>query len=184
MLLRCVGVALVMAAFGGISSARAQPAVERVTAGSVVALELAEPLSTATVKRGDTFAIRLAQPIFAGNTVVVPAGTPGRGEVIDANSGVARLGKGARPSKLLLAARYLDYNGGRILLRGFHLGATAINSASWGVATPSSVVTVWNGPGREATLPVGTPGEAKLAADLNLMGQAIATQPVAQEPVG
>src|SRR6478736_9008088 len=56
----------------------------RVAAGTVVMVELAEPVSTKTHKSGDTFAIRLAEPVVVQGQIVLQAGTKGLGEVTDA----------------------------------------------------------------------------------------------------
>ncbi|MEI9890138.1 MAG: hypothetical protein WDN45_05505 [Caulobacteraceae bacterium] len=54
-------------------------------AGRVVMVELAEPVSTKTHKPGDTFAIRLAEPVVVSGQLVLRAGTTGIGEVVEAS---------------------------------------------------------------------------------------------------
>ena len=76
----------------------------RVPAGTVVMVELAEPVSTKTHKAGDRFPIRLAAPVIVDGQVVLPAGTPGVGHVVQA-SGPGLGGKGA---KLVVSARLPD----------------------------------------------------------------------------
>lgn len=158
--------------------ARAEPAAaERGTAGSIVAIEVAEEVTTKTAKRGDTFALRLARPVVVGDVLVIPAGTPGRGEVIEAVSGAAKVLKPAKPSKLILAARYLEFNGGRIPLRGFHLSAAEINSTDT-VAVGASVAYYRSAPSLEAVVAAGAAGEAKLAVDIDLQGRIVTGKPV------
>ena len=169
-------IAAAAAVLAGATVVRADPTADRLPAGSLVTIELVEAVSSATAKRGDTFAIRLAKPIVVGEAVVVPAGTLGRGEVIDAASGAPKLMKPAKPSKLILAARYLEFDGSRIPLRGFHLSAAEINS--------SDTISIFGGGGvaysrtaasREAVVPAGALGEAKLSVDVDLAGHVIPT---------
>lgn len=167
-----VGLAVALAAAPAVGWV--QPTPDRVPAGHVVVLELAEGLTSGKVKRGDTFALRLARPIAVGDTVVVPAGTPGRGEVIDAGSGHGKLLRGAQPAKLVLAARYLELNGERIPLRAFHLGAAELNGTDTLFIGPKGGVAAARlAPIHEAELAAGAAAEAKLAADLDLQGRVI-----------
>jgi hypothetical protein len=61
------------------------------------------------------FPIRLARSIEVDGVEVVPAGVSGKGQVVHAKKG----GMGGSAGELVLAARYLDYGGRRIELRGF-----------------------------------------------------------------
>ena len=49
----------------------------RLAAGVVVELELAQEVSTKTVKSGDHFAVRLATPVVVDGQVLAPAGASG-----------------------------------------------------------------------------------------------------------
>ena len=91
----------------------------RVPAGSVVQVELAEQVGTTVQKAGDTFALRLAAPLIIKGQVVLRAGTPGVGEVIQAS----KPGMGGKAAKLVLAADYLIKDGRRLPLQGLQLGA-------------------------------------------------------------
>ena len=91
----------------------------RVPAGTVVQVELAEQVGTTTQKAGDTFALRLAAPLIVQGHVVLRAGTPGVGEVIQAS----KPGMGGKAAKLVLAADYLLKDGRRLPLQGLQLGA-------------------------------------------------------------
>lgn len=85
----------------------ADPAAEVVQAPvkTAVRLELVDRLDSRSSQRGESFALRLAEPIeFNGATI--PAGTPARGEVVDA---WARTG--SRPGMLVLSVRALQWNG-------------------------------------------------------------------------
>jgi hypothetical protein len=163
--------ALTAALVAGLAgSAAAQTASDRVPSGAVVVLELGERLNSATAKRGDVFVIRLSNPIKVGETIVVPAGATGRGEVIDAKPVQVHAFQFNYSAKLLLAARYLDFDGARIPLRGFHLSAAQANEDdTFHVAGIRRMA-----PNYEAILPEGLLGEAKIAVDLDLKGHPIA----------
>jgi hypothetical protein len=139
-------------------------------------LEIVEPISSKTHKRGDFFALRLAAPITVGGAVIVPAGAMGKGQVIDA----APAGMLGRPAKLLLAARYLEIDGAQAPLRGFHLGAAgkdntnAIMGASF---VPYLGVFAGFMKGGEIVIPAGALGAAKLGADLPAGPAPSAAQP-------
>jgi len=137
----------------------------RVAAGTVVAIELAEPVGTRKQKRGDHFALRLAEPIVVAGGIVVPTGAAGFGEVVDAAGG----GAAGKPAKLILAARYVDYDGVRVLLHGFRLGGGGHdNSQLAGVlgATPYIGLLAIAIPGGDLEYPTGTRAAANVTADV------------------
>lgn len=163
------------AAFG---AAHAQEASSISTIGhaptdTVVRIELAESLSSATNFKGNTFAIKLAEPIVADGGVIVPAGTPGTGEII--SSGHAEMG--GKAGKLILAARYLDYKGQHIPLHGLRLARSG-NDAHDLRNTTMAVGIVALAPavgivgamtsGDDVSFPVGTQADAKLSTELAL----------------
>lgn len=137
----------------------------RLAAGSVVELQLGEPLSSARHKRGDRFALRLSQPLTVAGAEPIPAGTPAVGEVVHG----ARSRGGGAPGELLIAGRYLEYNGRQIPLRGLSLGQSGreqINGAMGAafVIGPFAMFVR----GREIEIPADTALRAKLAQDLEL----------------
>ncbi len=144
----------------------------RVPAGTVVMVELVEPVSTKTQKTGDTFAIRLAEPVVVQGQVVLQAGTTGVGEVTDA----AKPGLGGKGAKLVLSVRSLTGPGGTELpLKGLQLwaagqghatAATALGLGGIGFAPLGVAGIVMHG--GDATLPAGTQATAKLAASATL----------------
>ncbi len=143
----------------------AGPAAPHLAAGAVVEIELAEVVSSKRVKLGDTFAIRLAAPLQLDGQTVVPAGTPGVGQVVDA----APSGPLGRPAKLLLAARYLEFNGARIALKAFKLGGAGKDTGDVnlvGVLVPVAAPLIFLVHGGEIEIPAGTRANAKLAADV------------------
>jgi hypothetical protein len=140
------------------------PAVEgSLPAGTAVRIELAQPVSSKTNKRGDRFAIALAQPIISEVGVLVPAGVPGVGEVVSA----ARKGYGGQAGELVLAARYLDYGGRQIPLRGLKLTGLGHDSTK-GMNFCKAIFQYCSSSSTDIELPAGIAGDAKLAADISL----------------
>jgi len=141
------------------------PAADFVAEGTLVLIELAEPVSSRTIKRGDMFKIRLAAPVKLGDRTVIPAGVSGMGQVVDA----APSGTLGRPAKLLLAARYLDVDGTQVRLRAMQLGRVGTDETGVVLATSFIPYVGFLGAflhGGEIEIPAGTPASAKLAADV------------------
>jgi hypothetical protein len=86
-------------------------------------LELTQAVSSRTAKTGDTISLRLAAPLIVGGRVLLPAGTPATGEVVEA----AKPGMGGKAAKLVLAARYLTRHGRRLPLEGLQLARAGKN---------------------------------------------------------
>jgi hypothetical protein len=148
-----------------------QPACCLTSAGTEVAVELAEAVGTKGKKAGDTFALRLAAPLIVDGQVVIPAGTRGIGHVVQA-SGAGLGGKGA---KLIVSADYLTVKGGTVPLQGLQLTGTgkdetfAADIASLGgwISMPLSLVG-FAVTGGEIEIPAGTAARAKIARDVSL----------------
>ncbi|WP_141233639.1 hypothetical protein [Lysobacter antibioticus] len=131
-----------------------------IPANTPVTLEIAAALSSAKARRGDRFPLRLAQPLVLAGATVLPAGTPGIGEVVHA----ARRGASGKPGELLLAARYLEHQGRRVALRGFSLGG--IGKSREGVAVSVGIALGIPGlfvTGGEIEIPAGTQVGARTA---------------------
>jgi hypothetical protein len=75
--------------------------------GTVIVVRLAEALSSAANKPGDTFLSRLASPVVIGDRVVVPEGAVAKGRIVDARN--ARRLSGV--STLAVELTHLVYNG-------------------------------------------------------------------------
>jgi hypothetical protein len=90
-----------------------------------VEVELAEPVSTKTKRAGDTFALRLAEPLVVDGQLLLREGTPGIGQVVTS----ARPGFGGKAAKLVLAAQYLNANGRHVSLEGLQLARAGRNNA-------------------------------------------------------
>ena len=132
-------------------------------AGTRVDIEILDRVTSKLNKRGDAFAIRLASPIVAGGRTLIPAGAPGRGEVVHA----AKAGGGGKAGELILAARYIEHEGRRIALRSFELSARGNDrgSEALAVATVASVA-AFLVTGGQVDVAAGTRASAKLAEPL------------------
>lgn len=134
-----------------------------IPAGTLLVVELTEPLGSSSSKAGDHFGLRLAEPIEIGGSVVVPAGVMGQGEVIDAKPA----GIGGRPGRLVLAARYLESGGLRLNLQSFKLGGGGRDNSSLAVGATIAVGLVGVlVPGGGVEYPAGTRATAKIASDV------------------
>lgn len=137
----------------------------RIPAATVVDIEIMEPLSSKTSIRDATFPIRVFAPVVVDGRELIPAGTPGLGQVIHA----AKSGGGGKAGELLLTARYLDINGVRVPLRRFRMGASGAQKAdeafAVGVVVPFGQLLV---KGKEIEFQAGTRANAVVAADTDL----------------
>ncbi len=123
--------------------------------GTIVELEIAEPLSSKTAQRGQRFKLRLASPLYAGEHMLLPAGTEGIGEVVHAD----RARAAGKPGELLLAGRSLSGPNGELKLRGFRLGGSGENRTVAAFWIPLGFFIR----GGQIELPVGARAHAKLA---------------------
>lgn len=150
----------------------AAPRTIHLPAGSQVFVELAQPLSSKTSHTGDTFALRLIEPVKQGDTVIIPAGATGQGEVVDAGPA----GIYGKQGKLNISARSLTINGQTVPIRGMNLttsGFSQVDAATGMMLVPYVGIAAFVVRGGDIDLPAGTKGVAKLVADLDI------TEPVA-----
>jgi hypothetical protein len=161
----------VLAATPAHARAPMGPACCQVPAGSMVEVQLVEPVSTKHQKRGDTFALRLAAPLIVDGRILLRAGTPGWGEVIES----AKPGLGGKAAKLVLAARYLRLRHGRVPLKGLQLAAAGHNNANTanvvgltGIAFAPLGFVGLAVKGGHVTFPPGTSATARVASDIFL----------------
>lgn len=130
--------------------------------GAELELALADTLNSARTQRGERFRLTLVEPVITSDGTL-PAGTAGVGEVVHAEPSRG----GGKPGEILLAARYLEYQGEQIRLRGFKLGGSGQDRSRAAIGTA-----VVAGPfayflkGREIELPAGTRARARLAQAL------------------
>lgn len=151
-----------------------------VPADTGVVLETAQALSSATAKRGDGLALRLAEPLVMDGATVLPAGAACHGEVIHAE----RSRGGGKPGELLLAARYIEYEGRRIPLRGFRLSGAGQEKmgAAIGVAIVAGPLAMFLR-GGQIEIPAGARAQARLAEAVELSLVAPAPSAPASVPV-
>lgn len=89
-----------------------------VPAGTELVFEMGASLTSKTSQRGDRFPLRLAQPLRIDGHLLVPAGTPAMGEVVHAD----RARSGGQAGEMILAARYLEWDGRQLPLKAFSAG--------------------------------------------------------------
>jgi hypothetical protein len=150
-----------------------------IPANTAVVLETQQALSSLTLKHGDLFALRLAEPVLIDGVQVLPAGTSGVGQVVHAE----RARAAGKAGELLLAARYLEHNGRRIALRSFRLGANGVDrtKATLGVAVALGVA-AFLVRGGNIEIPAQTRAQALTAQDVNLSAQAAAASSAGSAP--
>ena len=151
-------------------SANAQPGAAvaccRLVDGTQVVLEIQDRLNSSLLRRGDRFRLRLAGPLVVDERMVVPAGVEGVGEVIHAEKSRG----GGKPGELLIAARYLDYQGQQIRLRGLRVGGSGKDNSAAALATSMLVgAFALFIHGSEIEIPAGTLAQAKIAQDIGLL---------------
>ena len=140
----------------------------RIADGTAVTIEILEPLSSALVKRGDKFRLRLADPVLVEGKPVLAPGVEGVGEIVHAEKSRS----GGKAGELLIAARYLETSGTQVPLRGLKLGGRGKDNTNAAMATAFAV-----GPlalfvrGCEIVIPAGTLAQAKIAQELHLPSQ-------------
>ena len=143
------------------------PPLDHLPAGTIIEIGIDEPVNSKTHKTGDWYAISLSKPVMLGEIILIPAGTPGRGQVVHS----AKSGWGGKAGELILGARYLEFNGRQIPLRGMKLGGVGGNNEGLAFATSVAgglvampLVFVING--KNADIPTGMLATAKLAVEL------------------
>lgn len=143
----------------------------RLPALTPLRLRIDGEISSKTHKTGDKIVIVLSEPLRVSDTLAIPAGTRGVGEVIHAAKG----GMGGKPGELLLAARSLDLSTDiHVQLRSFKvapvtgknqqgvaMGMAIAGGAVGGVA--SMIIT-----GGSARIPDRSEAFAKTAADVDV----------------
>jgi len=144
------------------SAPEAAPAPLILPAGSEIVLELVSEVSSASVQRGDPFALRLALPVTINGVTVLPAGLEGVGEVVEA----ARHGVGGKPGKLILSARSLQMEGRTLPLRGWKV--LSAGDPRIGASVAATILIGFPGffiKGKDAIAPAGARATAKTLED-------------------
>lgn len=89
-----------------------------VLGGTLITISIDRALDSRTAQIGEEFPIHLAEPLVQADTILIPAGTPGVGEVIH----VTGSGLMGRPGELSVVVRHLPLDGRNGSLRGFQPG--------------------------------------------------------------
>ena len=152
-------------------AARAAKACCRVPAGTKIEVQLADRVTTAVQRSGDAVALRLAAPLIVNREIVLRAGTPGVGVVVEA----AKPGIGGKGAKLIIAGRYIEARGRQVPLQGLQLAAAGRDNTMaaqavglTGIAFAPLGFVGLAIPGGQVVLPAGTTATAKVAEDVLL----------------
>lgn len=146
-----------------------------------VYLTVTQPVESDKATIGQSFTFKLSHAVSVGDGLIIPAGTPGVGEVIHAAKSRA-MGKAG---ELILAARYLDWNGTRIPLRSFKFGnpfgqdnsdTAMVVGIAVGIAAPFIT-------GGEVRVAAGTDAWAKVAADVTFAPPTLQPAPAPSDVV-
>jgi hypothetical protein len=111
------------------------PAPAFVPKNTMITVEVTDLVTTRTAAADDTFNLKLAEPVMLNGAVVIPAGTMGKGVVIDAG----KPGIGGKPGKLVVSARYLDLNGRQVPIRALKLELTSQSNTGKAVAVGMAI---------------------------------------------
>lgn len=135
----------------------------RIAPKTVVHIEITETISSKTSTLGDTFALKLAEPVVVDGQTVLPAGLTGRGEVTHA----AKRGWGGRPGELIINARYVDCGEIRISLGHLHFAVAGQNNFGGAFAT-SQIIPLGQlmVSGKDASIPAGAKATAQVKAEV------------------
>lgn len=155
-----------------------------VPAGTVLELAIQAAVDTRTAQPKDTFPITVVRGLELDGYTVIPAGTPGHGEVVHAQKG----GSFGKPAELLLAVRWIEVNGQRIGMRHFlpHTGADRTDTAGNLSLVPVAGLFSPFVHGGEIVLPEGTVAFAQVREDTRIDGFAKSSDlsPLSERPSG
>ena len=130
---------------------------------TVIELEIVDPASSRTSQIGDSIRIRTAEPVTVDGKIMIPAGTEGHAEVIQASK-ARMMGKAG---ELTLGMARLELHGQRIPLKRLRYGRSSGHSA-----TTETMV---------ATALVGIPGMLITGGNVDVQSGARANALVAAE---
>ena len=149
-------------------------------ANTLFEVETLDPISSKDNRPGDTFGLRLRQPLRYGAVELVPAGTPVHGEVTHADQNKW----GGMAGELILATRYVQLPQGRLKLRASiaasgrnRIDASATTTVLFGIAGVFIQ-------GKNKLLPPGTELSARLAEPVTFhCDGATAPSPLPADPL-
>ena len=135
-----------------------------IPAFTFIELAILTPLNSKTSNIGEMFDILLSEPIIVDGITIVPTGAKGQGEVIHA----AKARAAGKAGEMILAARYIEHNGQKIVLRSFKYGPSTGKSnrdealiAGAIIAAPLTLLIT----GKNVDIPAGTLAHAKTSID-------------------
>ncbi len=146
-----------------------------------VTLRIDAALGSKLSLSGQTFPVTLAEPIVVDGQKLVPAGITGLGEVVHAKKTGVGVG-----GELVLAARYLDFNGQQIRLRSMQVGGNGKDNQNLTFAVGVTVgLPALFIRGKHIEVPEGTLAVAKTAALAVIAPPPVPAAPAAttQDPV-
>lgn len=138
-----------------------------VPAGTTLAFEMVDSLSSKTSQRGDRFSLRLVEPLMLDGQLLIPAGTLAVGEVVHAD----RARGSGQAGELILAARTIQVGDTTVALRSFSPAASGAGLDRTGTASKLSLVftpAAFMIRGGEKELPAGSLVTAKTRAPVEL----------------
>lgn len=137
----------------------------RIPAGTIVQVELTEPLSSETSMQTQLFGLRLVEPIVIDGREIVPAGAIGGGEVIDAHPSAF----GGRQGRLIISGRFIEIGGQRARIRAMQVTAAGQDRSDTAIVVGALVgAPAFLIQGGEVQMPAGTRAVARLAADVDV----------------
>jgi len=144
-----------------------------------IKLELLETVSSKTSIAGAMFKLALKEAIVVDGAELVPAGTPGQGEVVHAKkSGGSGVG-----GELVVAARFLDLGGQHIRLRSMMLSSTGKDNTVLVAASAQAIsFLAFAIRGKNTEFPAGSVAEAKIAERAWIPKPAMAAKPAPSAP--
>lgn len=146
----------------------------QVPAGTELVFEMVDSLSSKTSQRGDRFSLKLAEPLLLDGRLLIPAGTLARGDVMHAD----RARAGGQAGELILAARYLEWDGRKLPLKSLRAGVgRSRTDAAMGVMVAAGVAGFLVR-GGQMEVPAGSPITATLREAVELY---VPPAPVAEE---
>jgi len=128
-------------------------------AGMPITLVVSKEVNSSIDKEGDPIPLTVLNDVKVGDTVVIPRGTPGAGEV------TWRTGKGAfgKSGKLEFSMRYIDLHGRRIPVSGDYRQEGEGNTVATGVGIIAVGVFAGFITGKRARIPMGRELMAQIA---------------------
>jgi hypothetical protein len=138
-----------------------------------VLIQFDDKVSSDGNRNGDRFRFHVAADVRVGEVIVIPAGSPGEGEVIHAQ----RSGMAGKAGELIVAARHVTVGGRTIRLRSFAAGTGQQHTdlATWTgmlISFPALMIQ-----GGVMTMPRNMVANARTAQSASLPAWSVTRQP-------